>query len=155
MHGNIDHKKDKVHPCKSHGRLPPLGRFSHGLITSRKRKREHKVLRLVWEFHCLHFVQFISMSPHGIGCKQTWCKKIYRMNRATWLNPLTSLSEHRQNMARQDHISHSPLNMTAMQCGKTGQYLSQSIEYDTHVMWQCRTISVTVHWIWQPCNIAR
>ncbi len=35
-----------------------------------------------------HFAQYISMSPHGIGCKQTWCKKIYLMNRATWLNPL-------------------------------------------------------------------
>ncbi len=24
------------------------------------------------EFDCLHFAQYISMSPHGIGCKQTW-----------------------------------------------------------------------------------
>ncbi len=42
----------------------------------------------MWEFDCLHFAKYISMSPHGIVFKQTWCKKIYHMNRATWLKPL-------------------------------------------------------------------
>ncbi len=55
----------------------------------------------------------------------------------------------------QDHICHSPLNMTTMQYSKIGPYLSQSIEYDNHAIWQDRTISVTVHWIWQPCNVTR
>ncbi len=32
------------------------------------------------------------MSPHGIGWKQTWCKKIYCMIRAIWLTPLTLAS---------------------------------------------------------------
>ncbi len=30
------------------------------------------------EFHCLHFAQCMPMSLHDIGCKQTWCKKIYQ-----------------------------------------------------------------------------
>ncbi len=52
----------------------------------------HKVVRFVWEFDCLHFAQYISIRPHGIDCKQTWCidckqtwcKTIYHINRATW-----------------------------------------------------------------------
>ncbi len=67
---------------------PPVTRFSHDRITLKQKETEHKVVWLVWEFDCLHFAQYISMSPHGIGCKQTWCKKIYRMIRATWLKPL-------------------------------------------------------------------
>ncbi len=71
---------------------PPVGIFSHDLFTLKdKRKCEHKVVRLVWEFDCLHFAKYISIWPHGIDCKQTWscwCLKIYHMNRATWLNPL-------------------------------------------------------------------
>ncbi len=46
---------------------PPEGRFSHDLITLRQRKREHKVVRRVWETHY---------------------KKIYHMNIITWFNPL-------------------------------------------------------------------
>ncbi len=65
-----------------------VGIFSLELISFRQRKRQHNVVRLVWEFDYLHFAQYISMSPHGIGYKQTWGKKIYRTNRATWLNPL-------------------------------------------------------------------
>ncbi len=53
-----------------------------------KDKRKHKVARLVWEFDCLHFAQYILISLHGIDCKQTWCKKIYHMDRVSWLQPL-------------------------------------------------------------------
>ncbi len=42
----------------------------------------------VWDFDCLHFAQYISISPHGIDCKQTWYKKIYCMDRVSWLKPL-------------------------------------------------------------------
>ncbi len=45
-------------------------------------------MRLVWDFDCLHFTQYISISPHGSDCKQTWCKKIYCMDRVSWLKPL-------------------------------------------------------------------
>ncbi len=45
-------------------------------------------MRLVWVFDCLQFAQYISMSLHKIECKQTWCKKIYNMKKATWLNPM-------------------------------------------------------------------
>ncbi len=38
----------------------------------------------LFTFCSIHFNE-----PYGIGCKYTWCKKIYRMYRATWLNPLT------------------------------------------------------------------
>ncbi len=66
---------------------PPVGRFSHVTwLPEHKRKWEHKVVRLMWDFDCLRFAQYISMGPHGIGCKQTWCKKIYHMNRARWLS---------------------------------------------------------------------
>ncbi len=57
-------------------------------LSKDKGKREHKVARLVWEFDCLHFAQYISMNLYGISCKQTWCKKIYRMKRVSWLKPL-------------------------------------------------------------------
>ncbi len=45
-------------------------------------------MRLVWDFDYLHFAQYISISPHGIDCKQTWCKKIHCMDRVSWLEPL-------------------------------------------------------------------
>ncbi len=45
-------------------------------------------MRLVWDLDFLHFAQYISISPHGIDCKQTWCKKIYCMDRVSWLKPL-------------------------------------------------------------------
>ncbi len=51
-------------------------------------KCEDIIVRIVWQFDWLHFAQYITVSPHGIGCKWTWYKKIYRMNRATWLNSL-------------------------------------------------------------------
>ncbi len=57
-----------------------------------ERKHEHKVVRLVWDFDCLHIAQYISKSPHGIGCKQTWCKKIYHMYIISWLNLLIQVS---------------------------------------------------------------
>ncbi len=48
------------------------GVFSHeNILEGCKRKREHKVGWLVWEFDCLHFTLYISMRPHGIDCKQT------------------------------------------------------------------------------------
>ncbi len=78
-----EHYHFLYHPCKSHDNDHQLA----DLVM----KREHKVVRLGWEFDCLHFAQHISIRPHGIGCKQsqqTWCKKIYHMNKATWLNPL-------------------------------------------------------------------
>ncbi len=28
-----------------------------------------KVVRLMWEFDCLHYAQYKPMSPHDIGCK--------------------------------------------------------------------------------------
>ncbi len=43
----------------------------------------------MWDFAFLHFAQYISISPHGIDCKQTWCKKIYRMDKVSWLKPLS------------------------------------------------------------------
>ncbi len=43
----------------------------------------------VWDFDCLHFAQYISISPHAIDCKQTWCKKIYLMDRVSWLKSLS------------------------------------------------------------------
>ncbi len=67
---------------------PPVGIFRHDLITLRQKKREHKVVRLVLEFDCLHYAQYISIRPNGIDCKQSWYKKIYRMNSANWLNSL-------------------------------------------------------------------
>ncbi len=33
--------------------------------------------------YCLHFAQYILISPHGIDCRQTLCKKIYRMDRVS------------------------------------------------------------------------
>ncbi len=31
-------------------------------------------------FDCLHFVQYILIGPHGIDCKQIWCKNINHTN---------------------------------------------------------------------------
>ncbi len=50
---------------------PSVARFSHGLITVRQQKCEHKVVILVWQFDCLHFTQYMPMSPHDIGNKHT------------------------------------------------------------------------------------
>ncbi len=63
---------------KTHDRLsmqitwlwPPVGRFIHALITVKK--CEHNVVKFVWEFDCLHYTQYMPMSPHDIGYKQTW-----------------------------------------------------------------------------------
>ncbi len=80
------------HWCKSHDRAHQWTHLVMTWLPWDKRKREHIVVRLAWEFDCLHFAQYIWISPHGIGCKQTWSKKIYRMNRATWLNTLLGWS---------------------------------------------------------------
>ncbi len=45
-------------------------------------------MRLVWDFKYSHFTQYIWISPHGIDSQQNWCKKIYHMNRHSWLNTL-------------------------------------------------------------------
>ncbi len=71
-------QRETSQACESHDQWPPVDRLCHGLID--KRKRENKVARLVWDFDCLHFAQYILISPHGIDCKQNWCKKMYRMN---------------------------------------------------------------------------
>ncbi len=52
-----------------------------------KRKCEHKVVRLVWEFDCVHFPQYKPMSPHGIGYKQTW----YPPDEREWWETFTKL----------------------------------------------------------------
>ncbi len=49
------------------------------------RKCEHKVVRLLWDFDCLHFAQYITIGPHDIYCKQAWCKVIHHMDRVSWL----------------------------------------------------------------------
>ncbi len=38
----------------------------------------------LFTFFSVHFNTFL-LSPHDIDCKQTWCKKIVHMNRASWL----------------------------------------------------------------------
>ncbi len=48
--------------------------YIHMVLPVYKRKREHKFVRLVWDFDCLHFAQYISIHSHGIACIQTWCK---------------------------------------------------------------------------------
>ncbi len=58
-------------PMDSTWPWPRVGRFSHGLITQRQKNVNIKVVRLMWEFDCLHFAQYMLMSPHGIGYKQT------------------------------------------------------------------------------------
>ncbi len=69
---------------------PQLRRFGHVLTTSRQKefKREYNAVRLVWDFDCLHVAQYISISPDGIDCKQTWCNRMYRINIVSWLNSL-------------------------------------------------------------------
>ncbi len=47
-----------------------------------KRKREHKVVRHVLEFDCLHFAKYISIRPHGIDCK-LFVVRIF----ITWIEP--------------------------------------------------------------------
>ncbi len=50
-------------------------------------KKKANVNIKLWDLHetdYLQFAQYISTSPHGIGCKQSWCNKIYHMNSATW-----------------------------------------------------------------------
>ncbi len=41
------------------------------------------------ETGCLYFVQYISVSQHGIDCKQTWRKKIYCMNSSSCFGGLS------------------------------------------------------------------
>ncbi len=74
--------------CESHDHDHQCTDYAMVWLPQGKRKRENKVARLVWDFDCLHFAQYILISPYGIDCKQTWCKKIYRMDRVSWLKPL-------------------------------------------------------------------
>ncbi len=92
MFGDINKRQWLYHGCPITRSWQPVGRFSHDLITVRKGKHEHRIVSPVWDFDCLHFAQYVSISPHGIGCKQTWCKKIIRMNRATSISPTKSVS---------------------------------------------------------------
>ncbi len=61
-----------------------------------RRKREHNVVQLVWDFACWHVAQYILIRQ-SIDCKQTWCWKIYCINRASWLNPLMKYLGHHPN----------------------------------------------------------
>ncbi len=74
--------------CESHDHDHQWTDYAMVWLPQDKRKLENKVARHVWDFDCLHFAQYILISPHGIDCKQTWCKKIYRMDRDIWLKPL-------------------------------------------------------------------
>ncbi len=47
-------------------------------LSSDKRKCEHKVVRLVLEFDCLHFTQCIPMCPQCSGYKHTWYPPVVR-----------------------------------------------------------------------------
>ncbi len=77
-----------IQACESHDHDHQWKDYAMVWLLYDKRKREHKVTRLVWDFDCLHFAQYILISPHGIDCKKNWCKKIYRMDRVSWLKPL-------------------------------------------------------------------
>ncbi len=77
-----------VQACESHDHDHQWTDYAMVWLPQDKRKHENKVARLMWDFDCLHFAQYILISPHGIDCKQTWCKKIYRMDRVSWLKPL-------------------------------------------------------------------
>ncbi len=74
----------------NHMTMTTSGQIMHAMVwlPQDKRKRENKIVRLVWDFDYLHFAQYILISPHGIDCKQTWCKKIYHMDRVSWLKHL-------------------------------------------------------------------
>ncbi len=74
----------QYHTCKAHDHQ--WAYLVLAWLQEDKRKHEHKVMRFVWEFGCLHLAQYISIRPHGIDHNQTWCEKIYRMNKANWLN---------------------------------------------------------------------
>ncbi len=41
----------------------------------------------MWDFDCLHFAQYILINAHIIDCKQSGCKKIYRMEELVDWNP--------------------------------------------------------------------
>ncbi len=69
---------------------PWVGRFSHSLITF---KTKGNVNIELWDL-CESLIVYILLSTCQwvhmalAVCKQTWCKKIYHMNRVSWLNPL-------------------------------------------------------------------
>ncbi len=77
-----------MHSCKSHDHEHQWANLVMTWLPLDKSKREHKVVRIVRDLDCLHFAQYISISPHGTDCNQTWCKEIYHINRVSWLNPL-------------------------------------------------------------------
>ncbi len=83
-----DHATDLFQACESHDHDHQWTDYAMVWLPQDKRKHENKVGRLVWDFDFLHFAQFILISPHGIDCKQTWCKKIYHMDRGRWLKHL-------------------------------------------------------------------
>ncbi len=55
---------------------PPVGRFSHALITLRQKEMSIYSCQTYARLSCLHFAQYILICQHGINCKQTWSKKI-------------------------------------------------------------------------------
>ncbi len=59
------------YPCKSHDHDHQWAYLVIARLPLDKRKCEHKVVRLVRELDCLHFTQYMPMSPHNIGYKQT------------------------------------------------------------------------------------
>ncbi len=81
-------------------------------------------MRLVWDFDCLRFDQYISISPHGIDCKQTWCKKIYCMDRISWLKPL--------NMVNIPFIKH-----LCAACVKLGNHMTWTSEWVITLLRSC------------------
>ncbi len=60
------------YPCKSHDHDHQWTGLIMVWLPKDKRKCEHKVVRLVWEFYCLHFTLYMPLSPHSISYKQTW-----------------------------------------------------------------------------------
>ncbi len=60
------------YPCKSYDHDHQWADLVMAWLSKDKRKCEHKVVRFVWEFDCLHFTQYMPMSAHDIVYKQTW-----------------------------------------------------------------------------------
>ncbi len=75
------------YPFKSHDYDNQCAELIMVWLPYDRRKCEHNGVRLVWEFDCLQFTQFIPMSPHGIGYKQTW----YPPDVREWWETVTKL----------------------------------------------------------------
>ncbi len=78
----------RIQPCKSHDHDHQGADLVMTWLAQEKKKRQQKVVRLVWEFDWLHFAQYITIRSHDIDCKPIWCEKIKCTNRASWLNHL-------------------------------------------------------------------